>query len=656
MPHFGILNTWQRFVGAEIRMANPPGREPRDCTARATPLLFRVPRVRLQPHGESAVLAFAVGSIIAIGFIVLMFLRRKANSGSRGLLGCHAEIKGGKSLVVLAYGTQNTAIYLDSLNSILAEVRSGADVLTVEYTSDALSNADPFLISEQICQAIQDAYEKGKYDCIILVGYSKGALLVRKALVYGYGHIEDLDTELSGASRPVLSWVGAVDRLVLLAGMNRGWTLRNRPKQMSLSRFWMLKFLSRFARAFHIGMLMNRCESGEPFVSNLRLQWLDVMRSLPAKGRPTVIQLLGDKDDLVSSEDQRDVTIAKDFIWVRVNNTGHPDIVELDDPVLGPERRNKIKKALGDAADIEALRRLSSKLPDNEDPEVEEVVVVLHGIRDMASWTSQFEAPLQEAYQAKHPASASKIHITWPSYGYFGMGPFLLWADRQKNVRWFMDEYTELKAKYPNVQKVHFIGHSNGTYVLASALENYKTLKVGNIAFGGCVLRRDFNWAGVGAQFDRVRNYVGSKDWVVGWFPALFEYPVLNLWNKDIGSAGFNGFITSEGNALETRFLDGAHSIALDPRNIGSIVEFIIDGKRVDNPDLLNKRGPTWKMEFSSKFCWLIWVLIVAVIVALFALWILLFLHFMPAVRWPFDVALAVVTFIPLVVMVLKTV
>jgi predicted esterase len=602
---------------------------------------------------------FAVGGIVVICFIALvLLLRRKANSGGRGLLGCHTEIKGGKSLVVLAYGTQNTEIYLDSLHSILAEVRSGADVLTVEYTSEVLSNADPFLISEQICQEIQDAHLKGKYDDIILVGYSKGALLVRKALVYGYGHIEDLD-RAPGVSRPALSWVSAVNRLVLLAGMNRGWTLRNRPEQMALSRFWMLKFLSRFARMIGIGKLMNRCESGEPFVANLRLQWLEVMRSLLPEDRPTVIQLLGDKDDLVSSEDQRDVTIAKDFIWVRVNNTGHPDIVELNDPILGPERRNKIKKALGDAADIEALRRLSSKLPDNEDPQVEEVVVVLHGIRDMAAWTSQFEAPLQEAYQAKHPASASKIHITWPSYGYFGMGPFLLWADRQKNVRWFMDEYTELKAKYPKLKKVHFIGHSNGTYVLASALQNYKTLKVGNIAFGGCVLRRDFNWAGVGAQFDRVRNYVGSKDWVVGWFPALFEYPVLKLMNRDIGSAGFNGFITSEGNALETRFLNGAHSIALDPRNIGSIVEFIIDGKRVDNPDLLSKIGPTWKMEFSSKFCWLIWFGIGAIIATSFGLWKLLFLRFipfMPAVLQPFDLALAIVTYILLVVMLLKTV
>src|SRR5271166_5513999 len=61
-----------------------------------------------------------------------------------------------------------------------------------------------------------------------------------------------------------------------------------------------------------------------PFVANLRIQWLDLMRSLqtaePKPGapeldqptqdeRPVVIQLLGDRDDFVSSEDQRDVTV-----------------------------------------------------------------------------------------------------------------------------------------------------------------------------------------------------------------------------------------------------------------------------------------------------------------------------------------------------------
>lgn len=595
-----------------------------------------------------------MGFALVLLVVLMIVLRRLANAHGSALVTGDPEIKGGKILVALVHGTRNTAIYLDCMRSILAEVRGDADLLSLQYPAGVLSNADPFSISEQICQRIHDAYDRTKYDCIMLVGYSKGALLIRKALVYGWGHIEDLDTE-TGVSRPPLPWVGAVKRLVLLAGMNRGWTLRTRPKQMPRSRFWLLKFLSRVARIVGVGTLMSNCESGEPFVANLRLQWLELMRSLPTEDRPTVIQLLGDKDDLVSSEDQRDVTAAKDFIWVRVNNTGHPDIVEVSDPVSGPERRNKIKKALGNADDIEALRRLSSKLSDNEDALVEEVVVVLHGIRDMAAWTSQFESPLQAAYQSKHPTGGSKIQVTWPSYGYFGMGPFLLWADRQKNVRWFMDEFTEMKARYPKLRKIHFIGHSNGTYVLARALQNYKTLKVGNVVFGGCVLRRDFNWDAVGAQFDRVRNYVGSHDWVVGWFPALFERSPFKFINNDIGSAGFNGFTESKGNAFETRFLNGAHSIALDPRNIESIVEFIVNDAKIDNPALYVK-GPTWKMEYSAKFCWLIWLAIIGFFLVLLVAWIKLFELTMPGALQSYDVTLAIVTYILLVVTLLKTV
>jgi hypothetical protein len=234
------------------------------------------------------------------------------------------------------------------------------------------------------------------------------------------------------------------------------------------------------------------------------------------------------------------------------------------------------------------------------------------------------------------------------------MGPFLLWADRQTNVRWFMDEFTEIKTRFPNLQKVHFIGHSNGTYVLASALQNYRTLTVGNIAFGGCVLRRDFDWDQVGAQFDRIRNYVGSRDWVVGWFPRLFEYPIFNLVNNDLGSAGFRGFTRPLGNALETRYLDGAHSIALHPKNISSIVEFIINGKRIDEHDLLTEGGPTWRMEYSSKFCWLIWLIIAAAAGALFIAWIYMF-GLLP-VGEPLQFVLAAVTFVFLLMVLLNNV
>ena len=50
------------------------------------------------------------------------------------------------------------------------------------------------------------------------------------------------------------------------------------------------------------------------------------------------------------------------------------------------------------------------------------------------------------------------------------MLPFLLSAYRRKNVEWLMDRYTEVVARYPNAT-VSYIGHSNGTYLLAKALE-----------------------------------------------------------------------------------------------------------------------------------------------------------------------------------------
>lgn len=71
------------------------------------------------------------------------------------------------------------------------------------------------------------------------------------------------------------------------------------------------------------------------------------MRRIAPERRPKVIQLLGDRDDVVSSEYQRDVTISKDFIWVPVSNTERADIVDFADPVSGEGRRSKIKEGTG---------------------------------------------------------------------------------------------------------------------------------------------------------------------------------------------------------------------------------------------------------------------------------------------------------------------
>jgi hypothetical protein len=61
-----------------------------------------------------------------------------------------------------------------------------------------------------------------------------------------------------------------------------------------------------------------------------------------------------------------------------------------------------------------------------------------------------------------------KVRTVTSSYGFFPMGPFVLKAERRKRTGWLMDQYVTAKAAYPNAV-FSFIGHSNGTYLAASA-------------------------------------------------------------------------------------------------------------------------------------------------------------------------------------------
>ena len=60
-----------------------------------------------------------------------------------------------------------------------------------------------------------------------------------------------------------------------------------------------------------------------------------------------------------------------------------------------------------------------------------------------------------------------------------------------------MDQYTQNLAKYPNSDgRISYIGHSNGTYILASALDRYPSLRVNQIVFAGSVVRTDYDRTG----------------------------------------------------------------------------------------------------------------------------------------------------------------
>ncbi|HEV8543588.1 MAG TPA: alpha/beta hydrolase [Verrucomicrobiae bacterium] len=523
---------------------------------------------------------------------------------------------GATELVAIAHGYARGGKSMEGISRAIREVCPDADILRFDYNRHLFSNRRPNQIAAEMDDKLNELQDARKYERIILVGFSMGALLIRKAYVYGCGSIADSPVadglrETQCAPR---AWVKQVRRLVLLAGMNRGWNPQNRARYSPYAQRFVVHLFWVLARLTKTGGLIKGTMRGEPFVANLRLQWLEVMRTAEKNGlaRPRVIQFLGDSDDVVTAQDSRDVTVARDFIWVVVNNTTHPKMIELGEEGSRLERKKKIQSAFGDETALEKLRRSNLTVSLDEDKLVKTVVFVLHGIRDMGEWTSNFEAPLQEAYLREH-TTGEKLYVHRASYGYFAMGPFLLWADRQKNVRWFMDQVTELKARFPNLQEIHFIGHSNGTYILASALEKYVTLKVEHVVLAGSVVRRDFPWSSFAGRVKQVRNYVGSRDIVVGWFPCLFEKPGFRIFNRDIGSAGFNGFEDGFVQPMETRFVRGGHGAALVKENVPSIVDFIIHGKRTDVASVFVEKQPL-ALTLSSNVCWLVWLILIAIV------------------------------------------
>jgi pimeloyl-ACP methyl ester carboxylesterase len=249
----------------------------------------------------------------------------------------------------------------------------------------------------------------------------------------------------------------------------------------------------------------------------------------------------------------------------------------------------------------------------------------MHGVRDFGQWTKEVARAIRGGDSpptvAAVDGSQPEIVVIPSGYGYFPMGAFLILGARQRNVRWFMDEYTEARAQYPRAA-VSYIGHSNGTYLLASALERYRSLCVKRVIFAGSVVRRSFNWdayrAGPHPRVESFRNIVASGDWVVGIFPRLYEWvtevtPVSNRGFFDVGSAGFRGFTQQDYNV---QFVRGEHSAALDTQSkIKTLSDYIVSGSTHQFSIFEEESEALQWVDRCSRVCWLCWLGLLTVLV-----------------------------------------
>src|ERR1700730_8036626 len=119
-------------------------------------------------------LAAALVLLVTVGVLAL---RHSAKRGLARLVQPDLHEGGGSTLVVLVHGQVRTLKWVQATLKLIAQARPDADVLFLKYPSHPTSNADAFQIAEQICHCINRQFGVGKYGSIILVGYSRGALL-----------------------------------------------------------------------------------------------------------------------------------------------------------------------------------------------------------------------------------------------------------------------------------------------------------------------------------------------------------------------------------------------------------------------------------------------------------------------------------------------
>lgn len=510
-----------------------------------------------------------------------------------------------KQLVLLVHAFNRSSNAMRGVRDAVESAFPHADILAPDYPSSPLSNNDPMVITESLVDILDETTEAHNYDSIVLVGHSLGALLVRKAYVLGLGFAEDSGAGLHGRQK---NWASKVTRIVLMAGVNRGWSLSPKAKHLGWGKWALLRLATRFARIIRRGRLIQRVSRGSPFVSNLRIQWIKAARANNVR-TPLTVQLLGTIDDVVGAEDNTDVNCAVNFRFLRVPETGHADAVDFSGEI-GNRRKQLFLKALTEP-DLEG----DLFEPVEQDPAVEHVVFIMHGIRDRGFWTQE----IARRVHALAKGRGESYKVIRAGYGYFPMLRFLLLAERQKNVRWFMDEYTEALARYPGA-KFGFIGHSNGTYILASALQLYKACQFERVAFAGSVVQTRFPWDELIRRHSvsGVQNYVATSDGIVGVFPGFYELVGLS----DLGSAGHNGFSDNDAKQNQVTFVRGGHAAALHPDVHHSLVSFVIDNKRVEPPVELIAEKRSGFVVWASRLNWLVWILLlVAIVLGGFVIW-----------------------------------
>jgi pimeloyl-ACP methyl ester carboxylesterase len=440
-----------------------------------------------------------------------------------------APLSGTSTLLVILHGWTVTPDFMAHVIEVCGEVIAADDILVPELPLQRFSTADPVCVARDVIGLIDRAFAtreangQSPFDNIILIGHSIGGLIARKVYLLAGPESQEArfeDSPPNSALAIPSPWFGKIRRIILFAGMNRGWSIShhlNMPRAIAMYAGLVLGELVRLLTGKQLTILHVR--KGARFITDLRLQWIALAKLKPKFKPPLTIQLLGSVDDLVAPSDNIDLVTGCDFIYLDVPFSGHENVVFMDKSTAGRERRRIFVEALTQDYEILGGRNL---IPDDlgllqARSQVTDVIFVIHGIRDVGYWTQKIARRVEALGNAPPRIYASETS----TYGYFAMIPFLLPRRHRDKVHWLMDQYVEAKALYPSA-RFAYMGHSNGTYLLARALRDYKACRFERVVFAGSVVRTDYDWQTPvqSGQVEGILNYIATADWVVAIFPA----------------------------------------------------------------------------------------------------------------------------------------
>ena len=527
-------------------------------------------------------------------------------------------------LIVLFHSFRGGPEKMSDVCKYIAQLYPDADQYVPNLPCSTFSQASPGDIAARQLAKIDGIWSDGSanYRSIMFVGHSIGALIARSTVLLAIERAGAVDGDQT------LDWVNRVDRLVLLAGLNRGWKAGHH-----LSLFNQLNWNVGTAIGSVWGAITKKpflimsIRRGSPYLTDLRIRWILAANQAQRQGGafPLTIQMLGSADDMVSPKDNIDLVSGRNFYYLDVPYSDHRSVVDLQSANIvqsayrpkttdGAERKRVLRAALMSTKDeLESITHLPADKPqDPPNHDTTDFVFVIHGIRDVGHWTQKIaRAILRRSRQGAIDGKTVQMAAETSSYGFFPMLPFFLpWARRQK-VEWLMDQYAEALAEHPNAQ-MSFVGHSNGTYLLARALQDYPFCRFKNVVLAGSVIRSSYNWEERRKtnQVQNVLNFVATSDWVVAIFPKAAE--MLSV--QDLGSGGHDGF---GGKINEIRYMKGQHSAALVEENWDSIAEFVVTGDLPLLPPTRTDQDQSEGLARWAKFAPLIWVAAIAALVSL---------------------------------------